>query len=212
MNISKTEKKILQLLKTTGAMTAKALASELKLTTMGVRQHMLQLEHANDVNYQDIKALRGRPTRYWSLTQKSNRHFPDGHETLNLQIIESVKQIFGEEGLDKLIVQREQETFNNYSKQLKEIKTLKNKLIKLAEIRSQEGYMATVEEKDGNFWLLENHCSICAAASSCLNFCRSELQLFQKLFKDKATISRQEHIMQGARRCAYKVQLINTNI
>ncbi len=201
----KTENKILQLLKTNGAMTAKELASELKVTTMGIRQHMLQLEQANDVAYQDKKAARGRPTRYWSLTKKSDRHFPDGHETLNLQIIESVRQVFGEQGLERLIKQREQETFVHYSQKLNQLDGLRPKLEELAKIRSDEGYMATVEERDGEFWLLENHCSICAAASSCLNFCRSELQLFQNLFKDLAEITREEHIMQGARRCAYKL-------
>ncbi len=201
----KTENKILQLLKSNGAMTAKALAKELEVTTMGIRQHMLHLEQEKDVEYQDKKAIRGRPTRYWSLTKKSDRHFPDGHETLNLQIIESVKQVFGEEGLEKLIHQREQETFNNYSKRLDGINDIKDRLNVLAQIRSDEGYMATIEEKEGVFWLLENHCSICAAASSCLNFCRSELHLFQKLFEDLATVKREEHIMQGARRCAYKI-------
>ncbi len=201
----KTENKILQLLKTKGAMTAKSLAEELNVTTMGIRQHMLQLEQANDVNFQDKKAVRGRPTRYWFLTKKSDRHFPNGHEVLNLQIIESVKQVFGEIGLEKLIKQREHETFENYSKHLKGLDDLKGRLHALANIRSDEGYMATVEEKEDAFWLLENHCSICAAASSCLNFCRSELHLFQDLFKGYGTITREEHIMQGARRCAYKI-------
>lgn len=201
----KTENKILQLLKTKGAMTAKSLAEELKVTTMGIRQHMLQLEETGDVDFNDKKAARGRPTRYWSLTKKSARHFPDGHEVLNLQIIESVRLVFGEKGLDKLIKQREHETFENYSNQLKGLDNLKDRLQALANIRSDEGYMATIEEKEDKFWLLENHCSICAAASSCLDFCRSELQLFQDLFKGYATITREEHIMQGARRCAYKI-------
>lgn len=57
-------------------------------------------------------------------------------------------------------------------------------------------------------FLLENHCPICAAATKCLNFCRSELQLFQQLFADIAVVSREEHIIEGARRCAYKIEAI----
>ena len=58
-----------------------------------------------------------------------------------------------------------------------------------------------------NWWFLENHCPICAAASECMNFCRSELQIFNLLFEGVATITitREEHIIDGARRCAYKV-------
>jgi len=208
---NKTNKKIVQLLKTHGEMTAKLLSNELALTTMGIRQHMLQLEKSGDVIFEDKKAERGRPTRYWSLTEQSNSLFPDGHEVLTLQLIESVKLIFGEPGLDKLISHREQESYKLYSVVLKKYNDLPSKLKSLALLRSEEGYMASVEKKDGCYWLLENHCSICAAASSCLNFCRSELNLFQILLKDVATITREEHIMQGARRCAYKVMALKFN-
>lgn len=65
--------------------------------------------------------------------------------------------------------------------------------------------MAKVLHQDDIYWLIENHCPICAAAIKCLNFCRSELQLFKSLLADVAEISREEHIIEGARRCAYKV-------
>jgi len=201
----KTNNKIIQLLKAQGAMTAKSLANELGITTMGIRQHMLQLEDECHVDYEDHKAVRGRPTRYWSLTKQSDCYFPDGHEMLTVQLIESVKLVFGDNGLDKLIEQREKETYKLYSKVLNKHEYLHGKLKALAKLRSDEGYMASIEKRDNMYWLLENHCSICAAASQCLNFCRSELHLFQSLLQDQATISREEHIMQGARRCAYKV-------
>ena len=204
-NQIKTHSKIIQLIKTHGPMTAKSLAQELQLTAMGIRQHMLLLEERGDVNYEDIKAKRGRPTRVWSLTQQSNSHFPDGHEVLTMQLIDSVKQVFGDDGLDQLISQREKQTYEIYSQAIIGSDGLYNKLKLLAQMRSDEGYMASIEKEGDDFWLLENHCSICAAATKCLRFCRSELELFQNLFKDLATITREEHIMKGARRCAYKV-------
>lgn len=201
----KTNQKIIHLLKDQGAMTAKVLAKTLGLTTMGIRQQMLQLEGDGDVIFEDKKAVRGRPTRYWSLTTESKGHFPNGHELLTVQMIESVKLVFGDEGLDQLIAHREQESLNLYGSKLKCFDDLEGKLAELAQLRNNEGYMASVVEKDGVYWLFENHCSICAAASTCLNFCRSELQLFQALLQDVAIISREEHIMKGARRCAYKI-------
>ncbi len=204
-NSNKTHQKIIQILKTQGEMTAKLLADELGLTTMGIRQHMLQLEDNGDVIFEDKKAKRGRPTRYWRLTENSNSYFPDGHEMLTVQLIESVKLIFGDVGMDRLISHREKESHKIYSQALSKGKDLFSKLKILAKLRSQEGYMATIVKEDNWYWLLENHCSICAAASECLNFCRSELNLFEELLKNEASISREEHIMQGARRCAYKV-------
>ena len=204
----KTSNKIIQLLKQHGELTAKELAAELGLTTMGVRQHMLSLEESDEICFEDKKAVRGRPTRFWSLTTKSNIHFSDRHEELTVQLIESVKTVFGDDGLDKLINDREDKSLKKYQLTLKNKKSLLDKLTEIAKIRSEEGYMATIEEIDGYYWLFENHCPICAAATKCLNFCRSELNLFRTLLADTATITREEHIIEGARRCAYKVTAI----
>lgn len=202
----KTNDKILQLLKIRGELTAKILAAELGLTTMGVRQHLQTLEEQGEVIFHDKKAPRGRPTRYWALTPKSNSHFGDRHEELTVQLIDSVKTIFGAEGLDKLIDHREHTSLINYRLALADQYSVIDKLNALAKLRSDEGYMASVEKNDdGSYFLLENHCPICAAATKCLNFCRSELNLFQTLLSDIAKVSREEHIIEGARRCAYRI-------
>lgn len=201
----KTHDKIIELLKTEGSLTAKVLASELDLTTMGIRQHMLTLEESGEVVFQDKKALRGRPTRYWSLTKKTNSHFADRHDELTVQLIDSVIAVFGDEGLDKLIANREESAMRTYRLALADRYGVEEKLITLAKLRSDEGYMATVTQEQDFFWLLENHCPICAAATKCVNFCRSELQLFQTLLSEEAIVTREEHIVEGARRCAYKV-------
>uniref|UniRef100_Q0HS42 Transcriptional regulator n=1 Tax=Shewanella sp. (strain MR-7) TaxID=60481 RepID=Q0HS42_SHESR len=201
----KTTDKIIQLLKLHGPLTAKTLAEELALTTMGVRQHLQALEDAGDVDIEDRVEGRGRPTRYWGLTEQSRTHFADHHSELSLQLIDSVKMIFGDQGLDKLIEHREQTAMQQYRSAMLGMTDIASRLTKLVELRTLEGYMATQEQADGVFWLLENHCPICSAATKCQNFCRSELQQFQQLFADIATVSREEHIIDGARRCAYRI-------
>lgn len=201
----KTTDKIIQLLKLHGPLTAKTLAEELALTTMGVRQHLQALEEAGDVNIEDRVEGRGRPTRYWGLTEQSRTHFADRHGELTVQLIDSVKMIFGDQGLDQLINHREQSALLQYSAAMLGATDIPTRLAILAQLRSNEGYMATMEQIDGVYFLLENHCPICAAATHCLNFCRSELQLFQQLFADIALVSREEHIIEGARRCAYRM-------
>ncbi|WP_330148910.1 metalloregulator ArsR/SmtB family transcription factor [Shewanella xiamenensis] len=201
----KTTDKIIQLLKLHGPLTAKTLAEELALTTMGVRQHLQALEEEGDVDIEDRVEGRGRPTRYWGLTEQSRTHFADRHSELSLQLIDSVKMIFGDQGLDKLIEHREQTAMQQYRSALQGMTDITSRLTKLVELRTLEGYMATQEQADGVFWLLENHCPICSAATKCQNFCRSELQQFQQLFADIATVSREEHIIDGARRCAYRI-------
>jgi len=203
--VMKTHNKIIELLKTQGPLTAKVLAHELGLTTMGIRQHMLALEESDDVIFKDEKAPRGRPTRYWSLTDKTNSHFADRHDELTVQLIDSVIAVFGDDGLEKLISNREESLMKTYRLALADRYGVEEKITTLAKLRSDEGYMATVVQEENFFWLLENHCPICAAATKCINFCRSELHLFQSLLEDIAVVTREEHIVEGARRCAYRV-------
>ena len=54
----KTSNKIIQLLKQHGELTAKELAAELGLTTMGVRQHMLSLEESDEICFEDKNGCR----------------------------------------------------------------------------------------------------------------------------------------------------------
>jgi len=204
-NSHKSTDKICQLLKENGDMSAKQLSDALKMTTMGVRQHLQMLEERGELIFFDQKAPRGRPTRFWSLTEKANDNFENGHEELTVQLLISVREVFGEQGLEQLINKREESTLALYQQQVLPFTTISERLQALVTLRNNEGYMASFEQQQDCYWLFENHCPICAAAHTCLNFCRSELQIFSSLFEGMATLSREEHIIEGARRCAYKV-------
>ena len=197
--------KILYLLKTRGAQTAQAIAGMLEMTSMGARQHLQTLESQGLLSTFDQSEKRGRPSRYWQLTAKANERFPDRHNDLTLTMIDAVKSVFGEEGLDKLIIERERKSKISYYSALEGCESVISKAQALAKVRSEEGYMATVEQDEQGIWLYENHCPICEAATSCQNFCRSELSIFNEMFGEGVTVERQEHIVEGARRCSYLI-------
>ena len=60
-------------------------------------------------------------------------------------------------------------------------------------------------DDDDGYLLIENHCPICAAAALCQGFCRSELAIFQTVLGAQASIERIDHLLAGARRCAYRI-------
>ena len=71
--------------------------------------------------------------------------------------------------------------------------------------------MAEVEaQEDGTFLLIENHCPICTAAEAYQEFCRSELEMFEAALGAGVSVSRQEHLLAGARRCVYRVARLET--
>jgi predicted ArsR family transcriptional regulator len=79
--------------------------------------------------------------------------------------------------------------------------------VDLSQIHGFSGYMAEVlTEPDGTLLFVENHCPICTAAASCTGLCGAELEVFQGVLDDVADVERGEHILNGDRRCAYRVQ------
>ena len=201
----KTIDRILQTLKRDGAVTAKQLADDLGITTMGARQHLQSLEDDGILTFHDVKVKVGRPTRHWSLTQKGHDQFADRHGELTIQLIDAVEHLFGQEGLAKVAAEREAQTLAQYQQALINCKNLEDKLNTLVTLREQEGYMAELESTEDGFMLIENHCPICKAATRCPNLCRSELNIFQTLLGSEHCIERSEHIIQGERRCTYKI-------
>ena len=84
--------------------------------------------------------------------------------------------------------------------------TLRQRVKALTRLRTEEGYMAeTRRNKDGSFTLIENHCPICAAAELCQGLCSGELELFTKALGKGVQVERTEHLMDGARRCVYRI-------
>ncbi len=201
----KTTDRILESIKRNGAVTAKQLSEEFGMTSMGARQHLQALEEDGLLQFEDIKAKVGRPNRHWSLTQKGHDQFSDRHRDLTIQVIDAVEHLFGQEGLAKVALERENSVFQSYRTAMQDCLTLPSKLQKLVELRSAEGYMAELQETPSGFLFIENHCPICKAATRCRSLCQSELNVFQRLIGDDYLVSRTEHIVEGERRCVYAI-------
>lgn len=205
----KTIDRILHTIKREGAVTAKQLAEDMSITTMGARQHLQSLEEDGVLSFYDVKVKVGRPTRHWSLTKKGHARFADRHGELTIQVIDAVEHVFGKEGVEKVTAEREAQTLALYQDTLNKFSTLEEKLQALVKMREQEGYMAELEQTEQGYLLIENHCPICKAATRCPNLCTSELNIFQRLLGEDYHIQRQEHIIQGQRRCTYLIRAIS---
>jgi predicted ArsR family transcriptional regulator len=200
--------RLLYLLKMRGPQTSAALGSLLRITGEAVRQQLLRLAADGLVSAQAERSGVGRPRQVWTLTEAGVSRFPDAHALVAIQLIRGVRDLLGEAALDTLISARESETKTAYAIELAGAKNLRERVIRLAAIRTREGYMAEWhEEADGRYLFVENHCPICAAATACQGFCRAELSVFREsLGGGLVQVDRTEHIVEGARRCAYIIQ------
>ena len=205
---SQAKRAVLDILKRNGPTEAAALASELGVTPMAVRQHLYALEDEGLVSFaaSPRDGARGRPSKLWQVEERANPLFADAHAELSVELIANIKEVFGEQGLEKLIAKRTKHQIAEYRAALASASTLKEKLRRLAGLRTASGYMAGVKTDGDGFLLVENHCPICRAAAACTGLCRQELEVFRAALGPEAAIERTDHILAGARRCAYKVR------
>ena len=202
----KTRRAITKLLKTEGPIGSAQLAERLGLTAMAVRQHLYALQREGLVSAEARPVPIGRPAKFWRLTREADRLFPEAYAELSVALIDSVKDAFGDEGLERVLTSRCARQRMDYGKRIRPGDSLKRKLEQLAKVRTEEGYMAEVRrEEEGSYLLIENHCPICAAANACQGFCATELDLFRSVLGPGVTVERAEHIISGDHRCVYRV-------
>ena len=206
--VGEAKKRVLDTLKTLGASTAATVAKRLGVTTMAVRQHLQVLEDQGlvEARPQPPKG-RGRPSVHWALTEKAQGQFPDSHAELTVGLLEAARRAFGEEGLERLVAERSEDQLRDYRARLADAESLGERVERLAERRSAEGYMAeSIADDGGGFTLVEHHCPICAAARRCSGLCAAELDVFRRTLGDGVEVERTRHLLGDDDRCAYRIR------
>ena len=199
--------RILVLLKTRGPQTAALLGAALGVTGEASRQRLIKLAGDGLVAATAEPQGVGRPARVWALTDKGHALFPDAHAELTVQLLRAVRSELGEKALDRLIAARAAETAAAYTEALEGAADLGERVARLTDARTHEGYMAEYRAEGDGYLLVENHCPICTAATACQGFCRAERDVFQQALGQDVSVERIEHIIAGDRRCAYRIAL-----
>ncbi|WP_235324520.1 helix-turn-helix transcriptional regulator [Pedobacter lusitanus] len=193
------------LLKTRGALTASAIAQELGMTKEGARLQLLKYTDEGLIQSENESSGVGRPKQLFSLTASGNSKFPDTHAELTVKLISMIRSTLGDNALQAIMDVGEQSGKDRYMNELSSINDLEGRVAKLTEIRSLEGYMAEYSKDDDGYLFVENHCPICAAATSCQGFCSGELNVFRFVLGENVDVNRLDHIVSGDRRCSYRI-------
>jgi predicted ArsR family transcriptional regulator len=204
--LSDAKRRIIEVLKRADSATAQELAAQFNTTTTAVRQHLDTLEQSGLVErFEGEVHGRGRPAIRWRTTPLSGELFPDRHSELTVELIESIRTSLGQEALDRVIDQRAREQLQSYRAALPD-GSVPVRVRALADRRTEEGYLAEVVDVDGDLILVEHHCPICTAATACQGLCRSELEVFRAALGDSVEITREQHLLSGDTRCAYRIR------
>ncbi len=205
--LSDAKRRIIEALKRADSSTAHELATSFSTTTTAVRQHLDALEQNGLVErFEGPISGRGRPAIQWRTTALSRELFPDRHGDLTVELIASIRASLGEDALDRVIRQRSADQVVSYSAALPD-GAVAVRVRALADRRSAEGYLAEVVADEDDLILIEHHCPICTAATVCQGLCRAELDVFRAALGDGVEVTREQHLLSGDARCAYRIRL-----
>ncbi len=210
-DLTDAKRRIVEMLKRSDVATTVDLAAAFNTTTTAVRQHLDALEQLGLVERLDGPvAGRGRPALHWRLTPLSRELFPDRHGELTVELINSIRATLGEAALDRVIDQRSSGQLVGYRAIVGE-GSMSERVRALARRRTTEGYLAEAVVDGDDMVLIEHHCPICSAASVCQGLCRSEMEVFQAVLGDGVDVRREQHLLSGDSRCAYRISPVTVS-
>jgi DeoR family suf operon transcriptional repressor len=200
-----TRRRILELLKRNGPMTAEELSRALGLPPMGVRGQLASLERDGFVSHRAVPKKLGRPSYAYALTGLGDELFARTYAQFALSVLETIRALDGAQAIERLFEARTELLAAQYRSRM-DGKPLRERVAELAKIRTEEGYMADWEELDQNIFLLKEHnCAICHIARQCPTACGHELELFRRVLDD-AEVTREKHMLKGDWACTYVIR------
>jgi predicted ArsR family transcriptional regulator len=198
-----TREEILVLLRRRGRLSAPQLADLLGLTPVGVRRHLALLERDGLVSAAVSKPKRGRPTAVYRLTDAGLETFPRHYDEVALQALSFLK---GQDAsvLSQFLAWRNERLAASYAKHV-DGATLAERARALADVLSEQGFMAEVEPTPEGLRLCQHNCTVEHLATELPDLCASEAKLFERLLG--TPVEREATIVQGGVRCVTQVHL-----
>lgn len=130
----------LEELKLSGGLPVSELARRLEASYMAVKQYCEDLKKLGYLERSRVPRTEvGRPEIFYRLTLKADALFPQAGTVFTLEILESLRPIFGENAPDRLLFQYFQQQQEQWLPKLAKAKSLVEKATLLAGLREKSG-------------------------------------------------------------------------
>ena len=193
---------ILNTLKRTKGLSVNQLVVKMKMSYMGIKQHCLTLERDGYLDTWRRPQKMGRPEMVYRLTRRTHDLFPQESNQFTLELLQSIKEIYGPNGPEKLL-------FNVFERKAVTLKTkVKGETVAerakaLARIRENEGFMSQfiTAESEGGPQILECHSPLMNLLEQYPIIGRLEGDLFEAVLGTR--VRREESRTSGLYECAF---------
>jgi DeoR family suf operon transcriptional repressor len=191
-----------------GEATSEQVAEQLGITVSGARQHLSALARDGLVDANEsaeTTGKRGRRSLVYAATSQADAFFPKAYGELTNELLGYVADTDATL-LDDLFAKRREHRIEGARTRLAKKRTVGAKVAELTRILDEDGYLASWEKVGpGVYRIVEHNCAIWAVAQKYGQACTSELEFIRTVL-DGADVDRVQHMIAGARRCAYEVR------
>jgi len=176
-----TRQHILECLKFTGAMNIDQLAEKLEVVPVTIRAHIGILEKESLIQGVEARTGRaGRPSILYSLTDQGDGQFPKNYDMLTNEVLATVKQLYGEEVMLRVMRKIGEDWSVTYMDRIKD-KTMDEKVSEAARILNEDGCL-TQWTKEGDDYLITAHnCPYKHVAQENREICEMELNFLREV-------------------------------
>jgi len=189
-------------LKRAGSLSTKDLAGLLGISSTAVRQILNVLQAEGLIDTRTERQPQGRPCYVYTLTEKGHDLFPEAYDSLAIELLETVREIGGEEMIQDLVAKQVSKKEERYRKLMKG-RSLAEKLAQLRELRDGDGYMAVVEDGETKSAIREHNCPIYRIAKNHPEMCAQEIALMERLLG--VSIHQTHHMADGQHYCRFEI-------
>jgi DeoR family transcriptional regulator, suf operon transcriptional repressor len=184
------------------SLTAKELAARLGMSLNAVRHHLKELEADALVEYERQHRGVGAPTFAYHLSSAGEALFPRRYEATLTELLDYVVRRDGRASAVAVLEARYDALARRLGEELAGA-TPSERMAAVAQLLSDEGYMAEGTASSVSGTLIEHNCAVQAVAERFPEICAAEARFLAAALG--AEVDRRGHILSGCSACEYRV-------
>lgn len=200
--MQRTRRQILDILKRRGRATLEELSKEVVLSPVTVRVHLSVLQRDDLVSVEEVRGRVGRPYFVYSLTEDAEELFPKRYHALANRLLTGLSDGFPQDTVAAMLTRVAESWAAERMPRLTD-KALPDRAAEIAQIRNEEGAIATCEKVDEGYLIQQFNCPNLLVCRVHTEVCDMEEQYVTKMAGARVTHS--SCIGRGDRVCSYLI-------
>jgi predicted ArsR family transcriptional regulator len=201
---SSTRDQILRSLKIQGSSTVLELAGECDVSPVSIRHHLSVLQAEDLIRAEEVRHGVGRPRHVFSLTEKGHELFPSRYFRLTNRLLDEIKDSLDSQVVIGLFSGIAESMAQDYAEALQAV-PLDQRIHRLIELLSEEGFEAEVLEQDQRLVIRELSCPYLQVGKEHPEVCMVDQRFISTALG--VPVDRVTWLLEGDAHCSFSVDL-----